>query len=90
MPGQATWERIPFSKVRLKEEIGGHVEEFGELFRLSLADPPLAAHPFRGDAAGTKYLERKWEEVERGAKPAGPEIQHRIAEARKRPLAKRA
>jgi uncharacterized protein (DUF433 family) len=33
-------------------------------------------------------LERKWDELERGAKPASPELQQRIEEARKRKLAK--
>lgn len=35
-------------------------------------------------------LESKWEELERAAKPASPELQHRIEEARKRLLAKQA
>ena len=33
-------------------------------------------------------LEKKWEELERAAKPASSELQHRIEEARKRLLAK--
>lgn len=35
-------------------------------------------------------LEKKWEEVEGAAKPADPELQQRIEEARKRLLAKQA
>src|SRR5436189_4008469 len=37
-----------------------------------------------------RNLERKWEELERAAKPADPELQQRIEEARKRLLAKQA
>src|ERR1017187_6734296 len=33
-------------------------------------------------------LEKKWDELERGAKPASPELQQRIEEAQKRRLAK--
>ena len=33
-------------------------------------------------------LEKKWDELERGVKPASPEIQQRIEEAQKRRLAK--
>ena len=33
-------------------------------------------------------LEKRWDELERAAKPASPEIQERIEEARKRLLAK--
>jgi uncharacterized protein (DUF433 family) len=33
-------------------------------------------------------LEKKWDELERAAKPASPELQQRIAEARKVRLAK--
>ena len=33
-------------------------------------------------------LEKKWDELERGATPASPELQQRIEEARKRRLAK--
>ena len=33
-------------------------------------------------------LEKKWDELERGAKPASPELQQRIEEARKRRLTK--
>jgi len=33
-------------------------------------------------------LEKKWDELEGAAKPASPELQHRIEEARKRLLAK--
>lgn len=35
-------------------------------------------------------LEQKWDELERAAAPASPELQHRIEEARKRLLAKQA
>jgi uncharacterized protein (DUF433 family) len=35
-------------------------------------------------------LERKWDELERAAEPANPELQRRIDEARKRLLAKQA
>ena len=35
-------------------------------------------------------LEKKWDQLERGAKPADPELQHKIEEARKRLLAKQA
>src|ERR1017187_430071 len=41
-----------------KEEIGGHVEQLGELLRLRLADRALAAHNLRGYAAGTKHSEQ--------------------------------
>ena len=37
-----------------------------------------------------RKLEKKWEEMERTAKPADPELQRRIEEARKRLLAKQA
>ena len=40
--------------------------------------------------AHLRDLEKKWEELERAAKPASPEFQHRIEEARKRLLAKQA
>ena len=33
-------------------------------------------------------LEKKWDELERGAKPASPDLQQRIEEAQKRRLAK--
>jgi uncharacterized protein (DUF433 family) len=35
-----------------------------------------------------RELEKKWDELEGAAKPASPELQHRIEEARKRLLAK--
>ena len=35
-------------------------------------------------------LQEKWDELEGAAKPASPELQHRIEEARKRLLAKQA
>src|SRR5436190_17122341 len=43
------------------------------------------------DEAGAylSELERKWDELEQSAKPASPELQQRIEEARKRPLARR-
>lgn len=37
-----------------------------------------------------RNLEKKWEELEHAAKPADPELQQRIEEARKRLLAKQA
>lgn len=37
-----------------------------------------------------RNLEKKWEDLERTAKPADPELQRRIEEARKRLLAKQA
>ncbi len=37
-----------------------------------------------------RELEKKWDELERAAKPASPELQERIGEARKRLLAKQA
>ena len=37
-----------------------------------------------------RELEKKWNELEGSAKPTSPEVQHRIAEARKRLLAKQA
>ena len=37
-----------------------------------------------------RELEQKWDELEGAAKPASPELQHRIKEARKRLLAKQA
>jgi uncharacterized protein (DUF433 family) len=40
--------------------------------------------------AYVRNLERRWEELERTAKPADPELQRRIDEARKRLLAKQA
>ena len=37
-----------------------------------------------------RELEKRWDELERTAKPASPELQERIEEARKRLLAKQA
>ena len=37
-----------------------------------------------------RELEKKWDEIEGAAKPASPELQHRIEEVRKRLLAKQA
>ena len=44
--------------MRSKEEVGRHVEQFGELFCLRFADRPLSAHNLRGDAAGTKNFQQ--------------------------------
>jgi hypothetical protein len=41
-----------------KEETGRHVEQFGELLRLRLADRSLSAHNLRGYAAGTKHIQQ--------------------------------
>src|SRR5438874_8286333 len=40
-------------------------------------------HPGRVEAY-LRNLKRKWDELERAASPASPELQHRIEEARKR------
>lgn len=40
--------------------------------------------------AHLRELEKKWDEAERNAKPASPELQQRIEEARARLLAKQA
>ena len=41
-----------------KEEVGGHVEQLGELLRLRLADRSLSADNLGGYAAGTKHVEQ--------------------------------
>jgi len=41
-----------------EEEIGGHVEQRGELLGLRLADRSLSPHNLRGYAAGTKQVEQ--------------------------------
>ena len=46
-------------------------------------------HQQEADAYLTR-LEQKWADLERNAKPASPEMQQRLEEARKRQLAKQA
>ena len=85
----ALFKRIPKVSLQWRDVIPGAALT---AILLTIGKTAIAfylGHPEEVEAY-LRELEKKWDEIEGAAKPASPELQHRIEEARKRLLAKQA